>query len=266
MHARFAGDREQQRPARHRRDRRDRVALLDEDVEHATRERRAHRRVAELHVERGEPRLGLGEQRRRLLAAGPGFVLRAGGRGVATAELLDAALLDPRVAQLDARRLDGRARLAHLGFEQLALQLDQHLPRRDEVVRVDADLLDDPGGARPHLDLALRLDGAGGDDDALDAPALDRGARRRHLIGAARTGGERRCKRNECSGAREAPDTACAHVGTSRRACGTEPGDAAMLSEPERGRQAEAERDGPGDAELRSANQSRSKPYTVVWA
>ena len=59
----------------YRGDRRHRVALLDEDVEHATGERRTHRRVAELHVQRGEPRLGLREQRCGLLAACARFVL-----------------------------------------------------------------------------------------------------------------------------------------------------------------------------------------------
>ena len=259
MHARLAGDREQQRAARHRGDRRDRVALLDEDVEHATGERRAHRRVAELHVERRESRLGLGEQRRRLLAARARFVLGAVRRGVAGAQLVDAPLLDARVAQLDARRVDRRARLAHLGFEQVALQLDQHLARLRPCRsrRRGSSRRSRRCAAAPRL----RVSGS-----TVPVATTMRSMRPRStaavgdrlLVRAARAGGDAAAHAtSDGMRACEAPDTASAHGGTSLRACSETSGDGADAIGGRRG----------GNARASIARIKRdSNAYTVVWS
>ena len=93
-------------------------------------------------------------------------------------------------ARLDPGRVERGARLAHLRLHQLALELEHQLVARHAVAGIDVDALDDAGRARAHLHLALRLDRAGRDDDALDPPTLHDRARRRRVSVARAAGRE----------------------------------------------------------------------------
>ncbi len=211
VHAAGGGDRQEQGAPRDGGDRRDRVALLDVDVEHAARERGADRRVAELHLERVEAGPHASEFGAGTVVARARVVAIAQGGGAAGRERLATFKLELGEASAHVGSPHAGLGLAYLGLEDLAIELDEQGSGLDESARGDSDLLDDARDARPDLDLLGRLDRARGDDDSLDPAPFDRGRGGRGR-GLARLAGEDQNERDEDPGRPADPERA----GTSR--------------------------------------------------
>jgi len=121
--------------------------------------------------------------------------------GALLAQCLHAPALHFGEVQIHARGLDRGVGLAHLGLEDLALDLDQHLAALDHVAFLDGDALDDAGHARAHLRLLLGLDRANRDHDPFEAYALGDGRGDRGVLAAIAARGRSEHQREERAGA-----------------------------------------------------------------